>query len=406
MKITLVIAFCLLLFPLFAGDWPKFRGPSAQGHAEGVKLPTDIGAKSQHLKWKIAVPGSGWSSPVIVKSRIYLTSAITKGQGITLNALCFDGINGKQLWNTPVINVDKTPRMHRKNSQASPTPIVNGSHLYVHFGHMGTACLDFKGKLVWKNETINYSPVHGNGGTPVLVDDKLIFSCDGAKKPFVIALNTKNGSTIWKVSRSVNAKKKFSFCTPLVLKTTDGTQILLPGSDMIGAYDAANGKEIWRATYDGYSVVPRPVTGLGMVFFSTGFDHPKAMAVQLGGKGDITDTHIKWILQKGAPRTPSMILDGNLLYMISDGGIASCIDAKTGKPFWSERLGGSFSASPILVDGKLYCVNETGDVFVVKAGKKFALISKKSLGEKSLASPAVADAALFIRTAKHLWRFE
>ncbi|SVC04122.1 uncharacterized protein METZ01_LOCUS256976, partial [marine metagenome] len=156
----------------------------------------------------------------------------------------------------------------------------------------------------------------------------------------------------------------------------------------------------------GYSVVPRPVIGHGMVFFSTGFDHAKAMAVQLGGKGDITDTHVKWILPKGAPKTPSMILDGDELYMISDGGIASCIDAKTGKPHWSERLGGSFSASPILVDGKLYCINETGDVFVVEAGKIFTKPEKKSLGEKTLASPAVADAALFIRTAKHLWRFE
>lgn len=406
MKIALVIAFNLLLFPLLAGDWPEFRGPNAQGHAEGVELPTDISAKSPHLRWKTPVPGSGWSSPVIMKSRIYLTSAINVGQAVTLNALCFDANNGKQLWKTPIITVAKAPRMHRKNSQASPTPIVNGNHLYVHFGHMGTACLDLKGKLVWKNETINYSPVHGNGGTPALVDDKLIFSCDGAKNPFVIALDARDGSQVWKVNRSVNAKKKFSFCTPLVLKTTDGSQIILPGSDMIGAYDPNNGKEIWRVTYDGYSVVPRPVIGHGMVFFSTGFDHAKAMAVQLGGKGDITDTHVKWILPKGAPKTPSMILDGNELYMISDGGIASCIDAKTGKPYWSERLGGSFSASPILVDGKLYCINETGDVFVVEAGKKFTKPKKKSLGEKSLASPAVADAALFIRTAKHLWRFE
>ena len=406
MKIALVIAFNLLLFPLLAGDWPEFRGPNAQGHAEGVELPTDISAKSPHLRWKTPVPGSGWSSPVIMKSRIYLTSAINVGQSVTLNALCFDANNGKQLWKTPIITVAKAPRMHRKNSQASPTPIANGNHLYVHFGHMGTACLDLKGKLVWKNETINYSPVHGNGGTPALVDDKLIFSCDGAKNPFVIALDARDGSQVWKVNRSVNAKKKFSFCTPLVLKTTDGSQIVLPGSDMIGAYDPNNGKEIWRVTYDGYSVVPRPVIGHGMVFFSTGFDHAKAMAVQLGGKGDITDTHVKWILPKGAPKTPSMILDGNELYMISDGGIASCIDAKTGKPYWSERLGGSFSASPILVDGKLYCINETGDVFVVEAGKKFTKPKKKSLGEKSLASPAVADAALFIRTAKHLWRFE
>ena len=191
-----------------------------------------------------------------------------------------------------------------------------------------------------------------------------------------------------------------------MLQTTTGTQVLLPGSDMIGAYDPANGKEIWRATYDGYSVVPRPVVGHGMVFFSTGFDRAKAMAVQLGGKGDVTETHVKWVLPKGAPHTPSMVLTGNELYMVSDGGIASCVDAKNGDVHWSERLGGGCSASPILANGKLYQVNEAGTVYVLEAGKEFNLLSQKSLGERSLASPAVAHGALYIRTAAHLWRFE
>ncbi|MEE2813916.1 MAG: PQQ-binding-like beta-propeller repeat protein [Verrucomicrobiota bacterium] len=406
MRNALVIVFCFFNFLLLAGDWPEFRGPNAQGHAEEVKLPTDISAKSPHLRWKTPVLGSGWSSPVIMKSRIYLTSAIEEGQSITLNALCFDANNGKQLWRTAVINVTKAPRMHRKNSQASPTPIVTSGRLYVHFGHMGTACLNLDGKIIWKNEAVKYSPVHGNGGTPALLDGKLIFSCDGAKNPFVIALNARDGTQVWKVNRSVNAKKKFSFCTPLILKGTESTQILLPGSDMIGAYDPNNGKEIWRVTYDGYSVVPRPVVGHGMVFFSTGFDRAKAMAVKLGGKGDVTKTHIKWVLPKGAPHTPSMILDGDELYMISDGGIASCVDARNGETVWSERLGGNFSASPILVDGKLYCVNEAGDIFVVKTGTKFTNPKKMSLGDKCLASPAVANGALFIRTEKNLYKFQ
>ena len=406
MRDPLVIVFCFFNFLLLADDWPEFRGPNAQGYAEEVKLPTDISTKSPHLRWKTPVPGSGWSSPVILKSRIYLTSAIEEGQAITLNALCFDANNGKQLWKTAVINVAKAPRMHRKNSQASPTPIVTNGRLYVHFGHMGTACLDLNGKIIWKNEAVKYSPVHGNGGTPALLAGKLIFSCDGAKNPFVIALDARDGSQVWKVNRSVNAKKKFSFCTPLILKGTGGTQILLPGSDMIGAYDPNNGKEIWRVTYDGYSVVPRPVVGHGMVFFSTGFDRAKAMAVKLGGKGDVTKTHIKWVLPKGAPHTPSMILDGDELYMISDGGIATCVDAKSGKAVWSERLGGSCSASPILADGKLYVINESGMVYVLDAGEKFNLLSKNNLNERTLASPAVADGALFIRTDKNLFKFQ
>ena len=406
MKDLLTTIFGFFSFALIASDWPEFRGPNAQGHAKGLKLSANISAKSPHLKWKAPVPGLGWSSPVIVKNRIYLTSAIENDQALTLNAICFDTNNGQQLWNTPIINVAKAPRMHRKNSQASPSPIIKNGRLYVHFGHMGTACLNIKGKVIWKNETVTYSPVHGNGGTPALLDDKLIFSCDGAKNPFVIALDIKDGSEVWKVNRSVNAKKKFSFCTPLILKDEKSTQILLPGSDMIGSYDPNDGREIWRATYNGYSVVPRPVTGHGMVFFSTGFDRAKAMAVQLGGKGDVTDTHIKWILPKGAPHTPSMILDKNLLYMISDSGIASCIDAKSGKVIWSERLGGNCSASPLLADGKLYVINESGMIYVLEAGEKFTLLSKNNLAERTLASPAVADGALFIRTDKNLFKFQ
>jgi len=405
MKNPFAIAALALATTLQAGDWPQFRGPSAQGHAN-VKLPINISADSPHLKWKAPVPGSGWSSPVIVGGKIYLTSAIEKGEGLSLNALCLNADDGKLIWNTPIFGIVKAPRMHRKNSQASPTPIVDGKKVYVHFGHMGTAALGLDGKLAWKNDTIKYPPVHGNGGTPALVDGKLIFSCDGARDPFVIALNTKDGKQAWKVNRSVNAKRKFSFCTPLVLKTANGTQVLLPGSDMIGAYDPANGKEIWRVNYDGYSVVPRPVVGHGMVFFSTGFDRAKAMAVQLGGKGDVTETHVKWVLPKGAPHTPSMVLTGNELFMVSDGGIASCVDAKSGEVHWSERLGGGCSASPILANGKLYVVNEAGTVYVVDAGKEFNVLSKKSLGERSLASPAVADDALFIRTTEHLWRFQ
>ncbi len=175
---------------------------------------------------------------------------------------------------------------------------------------------------------------------------------------------------------------------------------------MIGAYDPDTGREIWKATYNGYSVIPRPVVGHGMVYFSSGFDRATAIAVKLGGKGDVTNSHVAWTLAKGAPHTPSMLLVGDELYMVSDGGIASCVEAKTGKVFWSERLGGGHSASPIYADGKLYFSNEAGVVTVLTAGRKFTVLVKNDLGERTLASPAVADGALFIRTAGHLWRFQ
>jgi len=392
---------------LNGGDWPEFRGPTAQGHVIGANLPVEFGPK-KNLKWKVTVPGQGWSSPVIVSKRIYLTSAITKNDKLSLSALCLDSEDGRTIWQKPVFLVPgKAPRMHRKNSQASPTPIVSDGRLYIHFGHMGTACLDLAGEIIWKNDSINYPPVHGNGGSPVLVKGKLIFSCDGSKDPFVIALNFQNGKPVWRTKRTANAKKKFSFCTPLVIDTANGQQVLLPGSGMIGAYNPDTGQEIWKATYgDGYSVVPRPVTAHGMVFFGSGFDRATALAVRLGGRGDVTESHLAWRVTKGAPHTPSMLVTGEELYMVSDGGIASCVDAKTGKIHWSERLGGGHSASPIFSKGRIYFTSETGVVNVVSAGKNYKLLATNKLNERSLASPAVADNALFIRTTDHLWRFE
>lgn len=405
MKCVLKLSLSIFALSTFAADWPKFRGPGAQGHAVAANLPARFGP-AKNLKWKVAVPGAGWSSPVILKGRIYLTTAINRGAGFSLNTLCLDAATGRLVWNRPLISVAKPSRTHRKNSQASPTPIVDGDHIYVHFGHMGTACLDLQGKIIWKNETIKYSSVHGNGGTPVLVNGKLIFSCDGSRNPFVIALDAKLGNEIWRVNRSVNAKRKFSFSTPLVLRTAAHTQVLLPGSDMIGAYDPDTGREIWKATFSGYSVIPRPVVGHGMVYFSSGFDRATAIALKLGGKGDVTESHAGWSLAKGAPHTPSMLLVGDELYMVSDGGIASCVEAKTGEVIWTERIGGGHSASPIYAAGKLYFSNEAGVVTVLAVGKKFTVLAKNDLGERTLASPAVADGALFIRTAGHLWRFQ
>ncbi len=403
MKCISIFAFSIILQTLHAVDWPEFRGAGGQGHAVGQKPPVPVDNNLTGVKWKI--PGTGWSSPVIVNGRVYLTTTIKDNNGVLLNAVCLETAQGKLAWHREVFKVPGVPRMHRKNSQASPTPIIRDGRIYVHFGHMGTACLDLDGKVIWKNQTLKYAPVHGNGGSPALVNNKLIFSCDGARDPFVVALNANNGKELWRVKRSVTAKKKFSFCTPLVIGNGLDTQVLLPGSDMIGAYHPDTGREIWRVTYKGYSVVPRPVAGHGMVFFSTGFDRATAMAVKLGGKGDVTRSHVAWTLAKGAPHTPSMLLIGHEIYMVSDGGIASCVEAKTGKVIWSERLGGSHSASPIYADGRLYFVSEAGVLNVLAAGREFKVLGKHDLGERTLASPAVVNHSLYIRTENHLWRF-
>jgi len=394
---------------LAAEQWPEFRGPTGQGLSKSQKPPLEW-SPSKNIRWKAALSGSGWSSPVVVDNRIYLTTAAPiDGGSPSLHVSCFDFANGKQVWDVEIFasNPGAATRIHQKNSDASPTPIVAGGRLFVHFGHLGTACLDLDGKVIWRNTSIKYSPVHGNGGSPVLVGDLLVFSCDGGSDPFLVALDAKTGVARWKTPRSVSAPKRFSFSTPLVIEVGGELQIVSPASGGVCAYSPSTGQEIWRARYgDGYSVIPRPVFGHGMVFLATGYDRPNAMAVRVDGKGDVTDTHVAWSVSRGAPHTPSLVLDGEELYMVSDAGIASCLDAKNGTTIWSERLGGNFSASPVLAAGRVYFQNEEGVGFVVKAGRRYELLARNDVQERTLASPAFVGDSIVLRGSAHLYRFD
>ena len=328
-------------------DWPQFRGPEGQGHAADKKAPLKWDA-TNNVVWRQAIPGRGWSSPAISKGTIFLTTSetSTNSGGLSLRALAVDEASGKILWNKECF-VTEPGRMHNKNSHASPTAVVDGDRVFVHFGHQGTASLDRKGTILWKNTGLAYEPVHGNGGSPALVDDILVFSCDGGSDPFVVALGQNDGKVRWKVKRETSAKKKFSFSTPLVITVNGKKQIISPGSGAVCAYDPANGNELWRVRYgEGYSVIPRPVFANGLIFIGTGYDRPTIVAIKPDGKGDVTDTHVVWTLAKGAPNTPSLLVVGDELYAVSDGGIGSCIDAKTGTVHWQERLGGNYSSSP------------------------------------------------------------
>jgi len=389
-----------------AADWAEFRGP-AYGHAEAKSLPLKWSA-TENVKWKVELPGKGWSSPALYQDRLYLTSALTEEtSGMSLHALCVDAKSGKLLWNTEVFHPESSPNIHRKNSHASPTPFVEKDRVYVHFGHQGTACLDLQGKIIWKNDTIKYAPVHGSGGSPIVVDDILFFSCDGKENPFMVALDKKTGKVRWQVPRETPAKKTFSFSTATVITVKGQKQIISPGSGVVCALDPKDGKEIWRCGYgEGYSVIPKPVFGLGMIFVSSSYDRPVALGIRVDGKGDVTDTHIAWTLPKGAPHTSSMLLIGAELYMVSDAGIATCMDAKTGTVHWQERVGGNYSASPVYAAGRIYFQNEQGMGVVIKPGKVFEKLAENDLGERTLASYAVGDKCLFIRGEEHLFRIE
>lgn len=414
MRAPLALAVFLIASALYAAPppatWPEFRGPTAQGHTTATDLPLTWSPK-ENVTWKTPVPGSGWSSPVVGDGRIYLTTGIVaEGVGTSLRALCFDAATGKPHWDTEVFPPAEVPEqqpLHSKNSPASPTPILAGDRLYVHFGHHGIACLDTSGKILWRNNRFRYDAVHGNGGSPVLIDGRLVFAADGARAPSVLALAAATGELAWKSPRTMEVRQTFSFCTPLVIEVSGKPQVIIPGAGGVSALDPRDGKELWRALYgSGYSVVPRPVFAHGLVFIATGYNRADLLAIRADGTGDVTDTHIAWKTTKGAPLTPSVIVVGDELYAVNDAGIATCWDARTGEVHWQQRIDGNFSASPLAAGDRLYFQSETGICTVLKASKTFEKLAVNKLEERSLASFAVLDRALLIRTAAHLYRIQ
>jgi len=397
-----------------APSWPEFRGAGAQGHSEATKLPLTWGPTS-HIAWKAPVAGIGWSSPVVVGTRIFLTSAVSlsgKEEATadrSLRVISLDAANGKPVWDVELFQV-KSPRAHRKNSHASPTPIYEDKKLYVHFGHLGTACLDaLTGKTLWSTQEFAYSPVHGNGSSPVLFEDLLIFNADAETEPKVIALDKATGKMRWTFARQSEAKKKFSFCTPLIIDVNGQKQLITPGSGVVNALNPKDGTEIWRFNYDqGYSVVPRPVYAHGMIYLSSGYDKPVLFAIKVDAdsKGDVTASHLGWTIDKAAPHNPSMAVIGDELYFVADNGILSCVDAKSGTVHYSERCTGPISASLLVADGKIYLQDEKGLGVVVKPGKTFSILAKNDLAEHSLASYAVIGSDLLIRTEGNLYRIK
>jgi outer membrane protein assembly factor BamB len=392
-----------------AADWPGFRGPDGRGIYNGPELPIEWGP-DKNVAWKQTIPGKGWSSPVVWKGRIYLTTAVPAQPGDargdqSLRALCLNAEDGTIVWNVEVFQQEaaKSPPVHSKNSHASPTPVIDGERLYVHFGHQGTAALTLDGKIAWRNTELKYAPVHGNGGSPVLAGGRLIFSADGSDQQVVVALEPKTGKVVWQTDRESHAGKKFSFSTPLVLNEGGRDVVISPASEFVAAYEAGSGKELWRVPYgnSGYSVIPQPAVGHGMIFLSTGYDSPVLLAVKLDGSHEIA-----WSQKKGAPHTPSLLLVGDELYSLSDRGLLTCLDAVSGKVHWSERVPGAYSASAICANGKIYITNETGGGMVVVAGAEFKELARSDLKEKTFATFVPVAGALFVRTETQLYRFQ
>lgn len=406
----------LMSLSLHAGaeDWPEFRGPTGQGHSTATGLPLEWGPE-KNVVWKTPVPGLGWSSPVVAGDFIYLTSAVSKGEekpgaDRQLCVLALDARSGSILWEKTIFELrgKDAPDIHKKNSHASPTPVFEDGRLYVHFGHAGTACMDAEsGDVIWLTQAHAYAPVHGSGASPIIVDDLLVFSADGADDPAVIALEKATGKLRWKTPRHSSAERKFSFCTPLVIDAGQGKQIITPGSGVVQALDPASGEEIWRMDYgQGFSVVPRPVFADGLLYICTGYGKPSLLAVRVDGqsKGDVTASHLAWRQDKFIPHNPSIIVAGAELYCLADNGVLSCLDAKSGKVHYQERSTGPASSSILHADGRLYLLDERGLGMVVQTGTSMKILAQNEIDERCLASYAVAGNDLLLRTAEHLYR--
>lgn len=429
-----VVPWSLLFLAESRADWPEFRGPTGQGHSNATGLPLSW-SENQNIVWKTPLPGRGWSSPVERDGRIWVTTAIdtpaTAEQkekklaeapdpnglevvgSVSMRAVCVDFVSGRVLHDIEVFRVESPDPVHSQNSFASPTPVLNDGRVFVHFGTYGSACLDDEsGEIVWTNRELTCDHQNGPGSSPIVWRNLFIVHFDGIDVQYVAALDKHTGKLAWRANRSgkLHEREPFrkAYCTPLVIEHEGRPLLLSPGADWIYGYDPATGEERWRVHYGklGFSNVPRPVVGHGMVYISTSFVSPSMLAVRYDGSGDVSGTHLVWRNDRQAPRMPSPLLVADELYVVSDQGVATCLDARTGEEQWAKRLGGNFSASPLYADGRLYFSNREGRTFVIAPGRRFKQLAENVLEGGFYASPAVVNEALVLRTDQALYRIE
>ena len=407
-----------LCFNALASNWPQFRGPSGDGHADTNKVP-NTWSETDNVKWKTAIHGRAWSSPVIWGKEIWMTTA--KENAKELFAVCVDADSGKTLQDTKLFDVERPQFHHAFNSAGSPTPVIEEGRIYITFGAPGTACLDTKtGKVLWERRDIECNHYRGAGSSPILYRDLLIMNFDGSDAQFIIAIDKRTGKTVWRKDRSIDFKDlgpdgkpkaegdfRKAFTTPHVAMIDGKPLLISQGANAAYGYDPMTGDEFWRVEErSSHSGGTRPLVGHGLIFFPSGWSQGQLLAVKPGGRGDITSTHIAWRVKKAVAKKPSLLLVDDLIYMNNDGGIVTAIDAKTGQEVWSERIGGECSASPIFANGHAYFFNEQGMTTVISPGRDFKKVAENKLDGGFMSSPAVTDNALILRTKTHLYRIE
>jgi len=414
-----LVTLCVVVNVALA-DWPEFRGPTGDGHAASQKALPVKWSETENVKWKTAIHGAGWATPIVMDGKVWVATATPDGR--TMSVVCVDQETGKVLLDRVLTtNENPEPLSNKMNNYAACSPAAEKGRVYVHFGSYGTFCLDSNNfQEIWRRTDLQCSHWRGPGSSVVLWKDTLILTFDGVDQQYLTALDKKTGKTVWIKNRSTNFNDldkdgkptadgdlRKAYSTPIFIEVGGKMIMVSTGAKACWAYNPDTGEELWNVNVPQHSVSSRPVyhEKLKLLYINTGLGKPQLWAVRVDpkAKGEITDTHVAWKLIKRVPKMSSPILVGDELYLASDT-VGACVDARTGDVLWSERLGGSVTASLIYGNGQVYFFDEDGGAAVVQAGREFKLTAKNKLDDGSLASPAASDGSLFVRSKGFLYR--
>ncbi len=388
--------------------WEDFRGPSRQGHT-GATLPLHW-SEERNVRWKTPLPGEGWSSPVIAGDRAWMTTATDGGRALW--ALAVDLQDGALAVERQVFTIDDPEPKNALNSYASPSPVTDGARVFLHFGTYGTACLDGdSGEVVWQRRDLHCDHMEGPGSSPALIAGRLVLHMDGGDVQYVVALDPATGETLWRRDRSVDFGSlppdlRKAYSTPLGITVGDELRVISSGARATVAYDPETGEELWKVQHPGFSMSSRPITGDGLLFLNTGFMRPELWAVRPEGQGDVTEANVVWRARRSVPTMPSPVFVDGRIFQVSDSGIASCVDAETGERLWYQRLGAPHCASLLAAPGRVYYFDRDGGAVVIEPADEYVELARNTLDAGCMASPAVHDSALLVRTKTHLYRIE
>jgi outer membrane protein assembly factor BamB len=422
----LTLGLLVTAVPAAQADWPEFRGPFGDGHATAPGETKPIGlplhwSETNNVKWKTEIPYRGWSTPVVMGGQIWLTTATEDGHDFF--AIRVDAETGKVQFSEKVFHCDHPEPLGNgasMNCYATPSPVIELGRVYVHFGSFGTACLDTTtGKTLWTRDDLRCRHYRGPSSSLVSFENMVIATMDGVDLQYLVALDKQTGKTVWKTDRSVawndenvpgpmarDGDLRKAHGTPLIVSAGGKPLLLSAGAKAAYGYDPQTGKELWKVQYNDWSTAPRPLFDQGLAFFVTGLSKRELWAVKTDGQGDVTDTHVAWKLGKHVGVYASPLLVDGLIYTAADENYVTCVEAATGQIVWTERISGKYAASPIYADGRLYFFNQQGTTTVLKPGRTFSVLATNTLASGFMASPAVDDKALVLRTKTHLYRIE